>query len=381
MGGSRFVVTCVIMSAWSSAARAQPAPQPSTPPQQPAPQQQQPAAPPQQQPAPYPPQQPYPPPQPYPQQTPYPQQPYPYPYYPPQQPYTPPPPPPPVEEPTHNHFHDGEVIADFAAVGTLAAIDIVARQDLGNNGAPTLIIFGGVIGGGALGYMLTDKWGADAGSARATTLGLLLGISNGALLVEPTGYDKGSSVMSLLVAGSAIGATGGYVYGRATHLTGGQSTFIANMAMLGTATAAFGAISGSSDGQFGDWESGTLAIGMNGGAVAGAAIAPSLDWSAHRANIVFAATGLGALLGGMASGLITKPSNGGSTDANGDVVAASMTAGLWAGFGLGIMMTKDYAPDPRFSKSDKAPPTASKSQLVPWVSANGTLGLMTGGTF
>jgi hypothetical protein len=66
---------------------------------------------------------------------------------------------------------------------------------------------------------------------------------------------------------------------------------------------------------------------------------------------------------------------------NGDVVAASMTAGLWAGFGLGIMITKDSAPDPRFSKPDKAAATASKSQLVPWVSANGTLGLMTGGTF
>jgi hypothetical protein len=358
MGGPRTVVTGVIALALSSAAYAQPAPAPQPPPQQP-----------QQQP---------PPPQPYPQQYPYPQQPYPYPYYPPQQPYTPPPPP---ELPQRNHFHDGEVITDFAVVGTLAAIDIVARNDLGNNGATTLILFGGVIGGGATGYLIADKWGVDAGTARATTLGLLLGASNAALLVEPTGYERTSSVMSLLVAGSALGATGGYAYGRATNLTGGQATFIANMSMLGTATAALGAISGSRDGQFGDWETGTLAIGMNGGAIAGGAIAPHLDWSAHRANIVFATTGLGAILGGMASGLLTKRNTDGSTDANGDVVAASMTAGLWAGFGLGIMMTKDSAPDPRFSRPDKAPATASRSSLVPWVSANGTLGLMTGGTF
>ncbi|MBV8763254.1 MAG: hypothetical protein JO257_38580, partial [Deltaproteobacteria bacterium] len=173
-----------------------------------------------------------------------------------------------------------------------------------------------------------------------------------------------------------LGATGGFAYGHGAHLTGGQATFIANLTMLGTATAAFGAISGSRDGQFGDWESGTLALGMNGGAVTGAVIAPHLDWSAHRANLVFAATGLGALAGGMLTGLLTQPKNGSTTDANGDVVAAAMTAGLWGGFGLGILMTKDSAPDPRFVTKDKS----ATASLMPWANPHG-FGLMTGGTF
>lgn len=31
---------------------------------------------------------------------------------------------------------------------------------------------------------------------------------------------------------------------------------------------------------------------------------------------------------------------------NGDLIAGAMTAGLWGGFGLGILMTGDTAPDP-----------------------------------
>jgi hypothetical protein len=119
---------------------------------------------------------------------------------------------------------------------------------------------------------------------------------------------------------------------------------------------------------------------MDGCTVAGAAIAPHLDWSTHRANLVFAATGLGALAGGMLSGLLTEPKNGGTTDANGDVVAGSMTAGLWGGFVLGILMTKDDVPDPRFGNQDKPAKTASSTPIMPWANAHG-LGLMTGGSF
>ena len=39
----------------------------------------------------------------------------------------------------HSHFHDGEVIADFATVGVLAAIDLAVRQDINNGNAITLL--------------------------------------------------------------------------------------------------------------------------------------------------------------------------------------------------------------------------------------------------
>jgi hypothetical protein len=44
------------------------------------------------------------------------------------------------------------------------------------------------------------------------------------------------------------------------------------MALLGTATAAFGAITGSRDGEFGGAENGALAVGLDGGTVAGARV-------------------------------------------------------------------------------------------------------------
>ena len=68
---------------------------------------------------------------------------------------------------------------------------------------------------------------------------------------------------------------------------------------------------------------------------------------------------------------------------NGDVVAGAMTAGLWGGFGLGVMMTKQYSPDPAFAQP--ATTTASKpatpTTILPWVGVSGQLGVMTGGSF
>src|SRR5207248_1175639 len=112
-----------------------------------------------------------------------------------------------------------------------------------------------------------------------------------------------------------------FTYGQAAELTPGQATFVANITLLGAATAAFGAISGSHDG-FGEWQDGTLALGLDGGAVVGAAIAPSLDWSSHRANVVLAWTAIGAIGGGMIAGLVASPSSSNATSHNGDLVSA-----------------------------------------------------------
>jgi hypothetical protein len=248
-----------------------------------------------------------------------------------------------------------------------------------------MIMLGGVVGGGAAGWLLTEKYEVDAGAARATTIGLLAGAANGALLIEPTGWTDAESVVGLLFLGSAIGATGGFVYGQAADLTPAQATFVGNLTLLGSATAAFGAISGSRDGEFGSWENGSLALGLDLGLVAGALIAPRLDWSPRRAKVVLAASGVGALVGGMLAGLTTRKQmqgiDGTETEHNGDVVAACMTAGMWAGFGVGIMMTRDAAPDPMSTQPSSPSLRESPTTYAPWVGDRGQLGVMAGGTW
>jgi hypothetical protein len=271
-------------------------------------------------------------------------------------------------------------------VGTLAATDLLVRQDFGGSQVDSFVLLAGIGGGGALGWLLTDRYPVDGGSAHATTLGLMLGVANGALLVEPANYHDASSVLGLLLGGAAIGAGGGFAYGQVAELTPGQATFVANLTLLGSATAALGAITGSRDGQFGGWEDGSLAVGLDGGAIAGAAIAPSHDWSAHRAKRVFASSVIGALAGGMVSGLLAKPKTGGTSDTDADLVAATMTAGMWGGFGLGIMMTKDDLPDPRFKQPQTPTTTASRAaaaptSIVPWLGDHGQMGVMAGGAF
>jgi hypothetical protein len=105
-----------------------------------------------------------------------------------------------------------------------------------------------------------------------------------------------------------------------------------------------------------------------------------LDWSPRRAKVVMASTAVGALVGGMLAGLTTKSKDGSSGDANGDVVAACMTAGMWGGFGLGIVMTKNDAPDPKVSQPTRAAATAPTT-FAPWLSRDGQLGVMAGGSF
>jgi hypothetical protein len=294
--------------------------------------------------------------------------------YPPPAPYPPPEPPP--LPPNAGHVHDGEVIGDFAAVGALAAIDILIRQDVQNGSFGTLLVVGGLAGGAGGGWLVTEKYPVDAGSAHATTLGLLAGAANAALLIEPTASYEPADVIGILFLGSALGAGAGFAYGQASDLTSGQSIFIGDAVLLGSATAALGAIAGSRDGSFGNWENGTLAIGLDAGLVAGALIAPRLDWSARRAKTVLAATAIGALVGGALPGLVTKRDPG--EDYNGDLIAGFMTAGLWGGFALGIVTTGNSPPDPKYNSPTK---TTTATSVAPWVGPTGQMGVMAGGVW
>jgi hypothetical protein len=368
----------------------QPYPQPLSPQQQPyaqqqpSPQQPSPQQPSAQQPSP---QQPYPQQQPYAPQPPYPQQPYAPQPYPPPQGYPPPPYAPAVQPyaaaapyaataAALNHSAASrEVTLDFAMVGALASIDLIVRQDVTNGSAGTLIVAAGVVGGGAAGWLLADRFRSDRGTGRTTTLGLLVGAANGALLIQPTGGTDADEVLGLLLLGSTVGALGGFAYGEATDLTAGQSTFVGNLALLGSSTAAFTAIAGSRDGEFGGWEDGALALGLDAGVIGGALIAPHLDWSARRAKLVLASTAVGAFAGGMLVGLITKRDNGSSS--NGDLVAGCMTAGMWAGFGLGVTMTRDSEPDIRFNKASRG----TSVSVAPFAGDRGEVGLAAGGSW
>jgi hypothetical protein len=282
--------------------------------------------------------------------------------------------------PPPRRLHNGEVIVDFATVGALASIDILLRQNVDDGAAGTLIMLAGIGGGGALGWLLTERYTVDAGAAHATTLGLLAGAANGALLIRPSESYDAEDVIGLLFLGSALGSAGGFAYGQAADLTAGQSMFLGNTVLLGTATAALIGITGSRNGSFDNWENGMLALGLDAGLVGGALIAPRLDWSPRRARLVLAATALGALVGGMLPSLVTKRDEGESY--NGDLIAGAMTAGLWGGFGLGIMMTRDTAPDPKYGNPRRpAAPTAGGTSYLPFVGEHRQIGLMAGGTW
>ncbi len=273
------------------------------------------------------------------------------------------------------------MITDFATVGALASIDILIRQDVDNGGAGTLIMFAGIAGGGALGWLLTEKYTVDAGAAHATTLGLLAGAANGALLIRPSESYDAADVMGLLFLGSAVGSTAGFAYGQVADLSSAQTMFLGNAVLLGTATAALVGITGSRNGTFDNWENGMLALGLDAGILAGALIAPSLDWSPRRARVVFAATALGALVGGMIPGLVTRRDDG--EDYDGNLITGAMTAGLWGGFGLGILMTRDSAPDPKYGNPgpSSAARSAPATSYMPFVGDRGQIGVMAGGTW
>jgi hypothetical protein len=123
-----------------------------------------------------------------------------------------------------------------------------------------------------------------------------------------------------------------------------------------------------------------LAIGLDVGVLGGALLAPSLDWSARRSKLVFASTTIGAFIGGMLVGLITKPKNGDSSDANGDLVAGCLTAGMWGGFGLGILMTRDTdagLPALPAHRAAQGPGVI----LAPYAGDRGQVGMMAGGSW
>jgi hypothetical protein len=254
-----------------------------------------------------------------------------------------PPPPPPGEV---------EMVCDFGAVGLLAGITIDVRG-VHDPSLGTMVVLGSTAGGGAVGWILADHFQATRGDAYLTTLGLTVGAANGALLLQPThNTQTADQVLGVLTLSSAVGATAGFAASRGEKLTAGQSLFATNVTFLGFGSAALIASLMDNNHSLDNSEISALAIGLDGGAAAGLILAPKVDWSQRRANVVGMGSLVGTFIGGMVAGLASprqKNADGStSTEFSPDFVATSLLVGAWAGFGASIYLTKDMPPDPQY---------------------------------
>jgi hypothetical protein len=364
----RLLVTSLLVLTTATAA-AQPS---SPPPGEPAPPPGEPAPPPGE-PAPPPPHDPYGPPAAHPPPHPYP----PHPYPPHHDPYGyPPPPPPPYVEPTG----ELEVIADFAVLGVLASLTLLDLRDYGDPGSGTLLVLAGALGGGATGWILGDRLGVSRVEGRLTTMGLAVGLINGALLLVPLDRNDhigSEQVLSTLLIGGTAGAVGGLVVGRRLDLTRGQTYFAGTLSLLGLGTSALASALLYRDGDgLGRPEMTSLVVGLDGGLAAGLLLAPKVDWSPGRARFVGAATLVGTFLGGMVGGLLATGKDAeGNTTTHEEVAVLSMLVGMWGGFAGGIALSSDWAPDARY----RAAPGPAITALP--MLGDGRVGLVATGTF
>jgi hypothetical protein len=291
------------------------------------------------------------------------------------------------------------VIANFAGLGILASATLLDVQDYDDPGTGTLIVIGGALGGGAMGWMISDRMNLTRGQGHAVSLGTGLGLLNAALLLVPTDNSETSEeVLTTLLVGGTAGAAAGIALGKSLDLTEGQSLFATNVALLGLGSSLIVSTMMDDD-EDGDAEAGAmtaLVIGLDGGAAGGLLLAPKIKWSRGRARFVGAATLVGTFLGGMIGGLLAtdqvmNPETG-TTDSetNPDIAAAGLLVGMWGGFAGGIALSTGWAPDKRF-RTDLPPPATSPTPTpapapAPTITAapmigDGRLGVVATGSF
>ena len=58
-----------------------------------------------------------------------------------------------------------------------------------------------------------------------------------------------------------------------------------------------------------------------------------------------------------------------------------MTAGMWGGFALGIVLTGDQPPDPNFGSKQAKPVAGPSTTVSPWSPGRGQMGLMASGSW
>lgn len=261
----------------------------------------------------------------------------------------------------------------------LTSITLIDRADAGESKSASLLIVGGALGGGALGYLLADGLHARRSDAYASAAGLSLGITNAALLLRPLGRTATSEeILPILLAGSVVGAGAGLAVGHGLALTRGQVMFAADLGLLGVGTVALTSGLFDKDDQADDTELIALQVGLDVGVAAGLVLAPQVDWSYRRSRWVGAAS----LAGFFAGSLIAVGATDKGEDPDPDVVGASVLTGMWAGFGLGVMLTRGWDPDPAggTGATGATGGTAATMTLVPRV-ARDQIGVGVAGGF
>ena len=266
----------------------------------------------------------------------------------------PPPPPPRPREPSG----EGEMIGIGASLGMVTAITLIDRADSGESKSASLLVVGGALGGGALGYLLADGLQLSRADAYASAAGLTLGVTNAALLLRPLGRTETSEeIMPVLLAGAVAGAGAGLAIGHGMSLTRGQVMFAADLGLLGFATTALTSGMFDKDDEIDNSELLALQLGLDAGIAAGLVLAPQIDWSYRRARWVGAAS----LAGFFTGSLLAVGATDKGEDPDPDVVAASVLTGMWAGFGLGVLMTRGWDADPTTTSAS----AGSSVTLVP----------------
>jgi hypothetical protein len=261
-------------------------------------------------------------------------------------------------------LYAGEVVIDDANISDFR-VGIVTVT-----GTTALGLFGSLYG--TRGRTMTGAMGD------AYSLGMIEGVVNAGLLVEPAHLDHSSEEVqtTLLLSGAAGGAVG-LLYGYEVAPTRGQLSFAGTLSMLGFASTglSFGIIQPKS--LDGNTALTMMAGGTDLGLAAGLVLGKDLDWSVSRGRIVQ----LGALLGGLAglaAGALITGANANSDDDTRILTGATL-AGVWGGFAIAVHASNGMVVDPRYAVAPAASP-GPQAQLAP-MAVHGGAGLALVGSF
>jgi hypothetical protein len=243
---------------------------------------------------------------------------------------------------------------------------VLDARDYQDDGTATLLVLGGVAGGGAVGWLIADRFDVSRTEAHGATGGLMIGMANAALLLTPLGAEDSHQVLTSLFLGGTIGTVGGLALAKNLELTEGQFTFASTLTLLGFGTSAIVGSLIEPDDEWSSEQSTALAIGMDAGLAAGLVIAPKITWSRRRARYVAISSLAGLFVGSLTGALLATErdpvTDQSTTDP--DVALTGVLVGMWGGFAAGAVLTNDWAPDPKFTKPATATTTITPVPMV-----------------
>ena len=261
-----------------------------------------------------------------------------------------------------------EFVASTTSASLYGGIALAVLAEIG--GDSSILLVTGVTGAG-FGLSLAGSKGLrlTQGVADAYSLGLSLGAIDG-LLIGLAADASARETLVMSVGGMAAGGFIGYQLGQLGDPTAGQVRLTTNLSALGAATAGLGLATVQPD--IGARSVSLIILGgMNAGAVSGILAGRNLDWSRSRADLVLLSTSLGGLVGVA----ISAATLGGLDDGQERIAAGTVLAGLWGGFGLGALFTRNMEPAERYSLEHQ------RVSIAPISFDEGGAGLSLGGSF